>query len=64
MNKLVVASSNPGKIREFREMLVPLEFQIIPQAELGIADAAEPHETFIENALAKARHASRSSAMP
>ncbi|MGZ8154905.1 MAG: non-canonical purine NTP pyrophosphatase [Burkholderiales bacterium] len=45
-------------------MLVPLEFQIIPQAELGIADAAEPHETFIENALAKARHASRSSAMP
>ena len=61
MNKLVAASSNPGKIREFREMLVPLGFQVVPQVELGIADAEEPHATFVENALAKARHACRSS---
>ena len=61
MNKLVAASSNPGKIREFREMLVPLGFDVVPQAELGIADAEEPHATFVENALAKARHACRSS---
>jgi XTP/dITP diphosphohydrolase len=61
MNKLVAASSNPGKIREFREMLVPLGFDVVPQARLGIADAEEPHATFVENALAKARHACRSS---
>jgi XTP/dITP diphosphohydrolase len=61
MNKLVAASSNPGKIREFREMLGPLGFDVVPQAELGITEAAEPHATFIENALAKARHACRSS---
>jgi XTP/dITP diphosphohydrolase len=61
MSKLVAASSNPGKIREFREMLAPLGFDILPQAQLGIADAEEPHATFIENALAKARHACRSS---
>jgi XTP/dITP diphosphohydrolase len=61
MTRLVAASSNPGKIREFREMLAPLGFDVIPQAELGIADAEEPHATFVENALAKARHACRSS---
>lgn len=59
MSKLVAASSNPGKIREFREMLGPLGFDVVPQAELGIADAEEPHATFIENALLKARHACR-----
>ena len=64
MKKLVVASSNPGKIREFEQMLGPLGFEIVPQSELGIADADEPHETFVENALAKARHASRMSRMP
>jgi XTP/dITP diphosphohydrolase len=61
MTRLVAASSNPGKIREFREMLAPLGFDVIPQGELGIADAEEPHATFVENALAKARHACRSS---
>ena len=59
MSKLVAASSNPGKIREFREMLGPLGFDVVPQAELGIADAAEPHATFIENALVKARAVAR-----
>ena len=45
-------------------MLEPLGFEIVPQAELGIAEAEEPHATFVENALAKARHASRLAGMP
>jgi XTP/dITP diphosphohydrolase len=64
MRKFVIASSNPGKLREFRQMLDPLGFEIVPQGELGIAEAAEPHATFVENALAKARHASRHAGMP
>lgn len=64
MKKLVLASSNPGKLREFRQMLGPLDIEVVPQTELGIADADEPHETFVENALAKARHASRRSGLP
>lgn len=64
MRKLVLASSNPGKLREFRQMLGPLGIEVVPQFELGISDADEPHETFVENALAKARHASRYSDLP
>lgn len=64
MKKLVLASGNPGKLREFRAMLAPLGIEVVPQAELGITDAEEPHETFIENALAKARHASRAAGLP
>lgn len=59
MKQLVIASGNPGKIREFSQMLAPLGFEIVPQASLGIPDADEPHVTFVENAFAKARHASR-----
>jgi XTP/dITP diphosphohydrolase len=58
LKKLVIASSNSGKLREFRQMLEPLGFEIVPQSELGIPEAEEPHATFVENALAKARHAS------
>jgi XTP/dITP diphosphohydrolase len=64
MRRLVLASNNPGKLREFRQMLAPLGMEIVPQAELGIPEAEEPHGTFIENALAKARHASRASGLP
>jgi XTP/dITP diphosphohydrolase len=64
MKKLVLASANPGKLREFRQMLAPLGLEVVPQAELGIADADEPHATFVENALAKARHASAASGLP
>jgi XTP/dITP diphosphohydrolase len=64
MRKLVLASGNPGKLREFRQMLAPLGFEIVPQAELGIAEADEPHATFVENALTKARHASASAGLP
>lgn len=64
MNRLVLASSNPGKVREFRELLAPLGIEVVPQGELGIADADEPHATFVENALAKARNASRHARLP
>lgn len=64
MKQLVVASSNPGKLREIAELLAPLGIEIVPQAQLGIADAEEPHVSFVENALAKARHASRAARLP
>ena len=64
MKQFVVASSNPGKLRELSELLAPLGIEIIPQAQLGIADAEEPHVTFVENAIAKARHASRQARLP
>ncbi|WP_216135527.1 RdgB/HAM1 family non-canonical purine NTP pyrophosphatase [Polynucleobacter sp. es-MAR-4] len=64
MQKLVLASNNPGKVREFQELLAPFHFQVIPQGELGIPAAEEPHQTFVENALAKARHASAASGLP
>jgi len=64
MRRLILASSNPGKLREFRQMLAPLGVEVVPQSELGIAEADEPHTTFIENALAKARHAGRRSGLP
>ena len=64
MKKLVLASGNPGKLREFRQMLAPLGMEIVPQSELGISEADEPHRTFVENALAKARHASQCSGLP
>lgn len=64
MQRLVIASGNPGKLRELRALLAPLGFDPIAQGTLGIADADEPHATFIENALAKARHASAASGLP
>jgi XTP/dITP diphosphohydrolase len=64
MRRLVLASNNPGKLREFRQMLAPLGIEVTPQAELGIPDSDEPHGTFVENALAKARHASRRAGLP
>lgn len=64
MNKLVIASNNPGKLREFGQLLAPLDIEIVTQAEMGISEAEEPHHTFVENALAKARHVSRESGLP
>ena len=61
--KLVVASNNPGKLRELQAILAPA-LELVPQSALGIAEADEPHDTFIENALAKARHASRAARLP
>ena len=64
MQKLVLASNNPGKLREFQFLLQPLGIEVLTQAQLGIAEAEEPHVTFLENALAKARHVSRLSGLP
>lgn len=64
MKKIVIASSNPGKLREFQRMLAPLGIELVRQSRLGIPEADEPHATFVENALAKARHASRLAGMP
>jgi len=61
--KLVLASANPGKLREIGAMLGPLAV-VVPQQDLGIPEVEEPHATFLENALAKARHASRAAALP
>ena len=64
LEKLVIASSNQGKLREIGELLAPLAINVAPQSEFNISEADEPHVTFVENALAKARHASRCSGLP
>jgi len=63
MKRLVVASSNHGKLAEIREVLAGLQLDLVAQTELGIADADETAATFIENALLKARHAARHSGL-
>ena len=64
MKKLVLASNNAKKMKELNALLAPLGFEVIPQGQLGIPEAEEPHCTFVENALAKARHASQLSGLP
>ena len=64
MKKLVIASNNPGKLREFQAMLAPFGIEVVTQEQLGISEAEEPHCTFVENALAKARHVSKLSGLP
>ena len=62
--KIVLASNNSGKLAELQAMLAPLGVQLLRQSELGIAEAEEPFRTFVENALAKARHAAQLSGLP
>jgi XTP/dITP diphosphohydrolase len=62
--KIVLASNNRGKLLELQAMLVPLQFELVRQADLGIPEAEEPFRTFVENALTKARHAARLSGLP
>ncbi|GAA6140213.1 RdgB/HAM1 family non-canonical purine NTP pyrophosphatase [Hydrogenophaga sp. 5NK40-0174] len=62
--KLVLASNNKGKLAELRALFAPLGVELVRQADLSIPEAPEPHRTFIENALAKARHAARESGLP
>lgn len=64
MKQLVIATSNAGKLREFRELLAPLNIAVLPQSDFNVPEAEEPHCTFIENALAKARHAARMTGLP
>lgn len=63
-NRIVLASNNPGKLKELREMLAPAGFMVHPQSEFDVPEADEPYLTFVENALAKARHASRITGLP
>ena len=64
MKKVVIASGNAGKLREFTALLAPFDFEAIPQAALGVSEAEEPHISFVENALAKARHAASATGLP
>jgi XTP/dITP diphosphohydrolase len=64
MKKLVLASNNAKKIKELNALLAPLGFAVIAQGQLGIPEAEEPHGTFVENALTKARHAAKLSGLP
>lgn len=63
-SKLVIASGNKGKLREIQHILSPLQIEIIPQSALNVPECEEPFCTFIENALAKARHASKHTGLP
>lgn len=62
--KLVLASNNLKKLKELGDILTPLGWELIPQAQLGVPETDEPHCTFVENALKKARHASRLTGLP
>ena len=64
MEKLVIASNNAGKIREIRHLLAPLGTEVMPQSEFKVPDVDEPHRTFIENAIVKARHACAWTGLP
>ena len=64
MKKLVIASNNPGKLREIHRLLQPLDIDVLPQSDFAVPEAEEPYHTFVENALAKARHASRLTGLP
>ncbi|MEW9573480.1 RdgB/HAM1 family non-canonical purine NTP pyrophosphatase [Rhodanobacter sp. Si-c] len=62
--KLVLASGNPGKLREFGALLADSGYEVVPQASLGVDDVEETGLTFVENALLKARHAARATGLP
>ncbi|MDZ4188467.1 MAG: RdgB/HAM1 family non-canonical purine NTP pyrophosphatase [Hydrogenophaga sp.] len=62
--KLVLASNNAGKLAELQALFAPLGVELVRQSDVGIPEAPEPHRTFIENALTKARHAARISGLP
>ena len=64
LNKIVIATGNAGKLREIQHLLAPLEIEVLPQSEFNMPEADEPYFTFIENALAKARHTSLHSGLP
>jgi XTP/dITP diphosphohydrolase len=64
MKQIVLASNNQGKLAELQAMFAPLGVELVRQADLGVGEAEEPFHTFVENALAKARHASRESGLP
>ncbi|HEY3431275.1 MAG TPA: RdgB/HAM1 family non-canonical purine NTP pyrophosphatase [Rhodocyclaceae bacterium] len=64
MEKIVLASNNAGKLKEFAQLLAPLGIEVLPQSAFNVSEAEEPHVTFVENALAKARHCSQVTGLP
>jgi XTP/dITP diphosphohydrolase len=62
--RLILASNNAGKLKEFAQLLAPIGFELHPQGEFNVPEADEPFGTFVENALQKARHASRLTGLP
>ena len=62
--KIVLASGNAGKLKEFGNLFEPYGITVLPQSEFGIPECPEPYSTFVENALAKARHAAKYSGLP
>ena len=62
--EIVLASGNPGKLMEFRQMLEPAGYRVVPQSDYQVSEADEPYFTFVENALAKARHVARQTGKP
>jgi XTP/dITP diphosphohydrolase len=64
MKQLVLASNNAGKLREFSALLATIDFEVLPQAHFNVPEAEEPHGTFVENAIAKARHAAKLTGLP
>ncbi len=64
MKKIVLASGNPGKLREFGQLLATCDYEVLPQSAFNVPEADEPHCTFVENALAKARHAAQLTGLP
>jgi XTP/dITP diphosphohydrolase len=64
VKQLVLASNNAGKLREFAALLASVDFEVLPQAHFKVPEAEEPHVTFVENAIAKARHAARLTGLP
>lgn len=64
MKKIVLASNNQGKLTEFQRLFSKIDIEVIPQSVMGIPECPEPHITFVENALTKARHASQHSGLP
>lgn len=62
--RIVLASNNAGKVKEFNHLLAPFDFEVIAQGELGVPECPEPFATFVENALAKARHAAEFTGLP
>lgn len=64
MKKIILASSNPGKLREFKQIIDTKDIELVPQSEFELTDADETGLTFVENAIIKARHASEQTGLP
>lgn len=64
MKQLVLASGNAGKLKELAALLAPLGIEVLPQSAFNVSEAEEPHPSFVENAIAKARHAARATGLP